>query len=308
MPIQTVIDIPGEFTWIDCFEPKPDELNSLAARFQLPEHMVEDALRPEHLPKFEKTGNTLFFIFRAFDENVRSTSVTVQQITRKIAFFIGDKFILTIHRVDQSFFKALKTEMANTYQSTACLKKDILVEILNAIFSSYEKPLERSFGELEHFESVIFNARRPRRASLRRGYLLKRKSSVQKRILKLSLDVLNRAGVFLNLDPARLQETREHIESLFYYADDLEEQVTSLLNLHLSLASQYTNEVVRVLTVFSIFFLPLNFIAGVYGMNFEHMPELKWEYGYFAILGVMTAVGLFIYTWFRRKGWLNTKK
>ena len=89
------------------------------------------------------------------------------------------------------------------------------------------------------------------------------------------------------------------------FFDELMESVNSLLNLHLSMASHRTNEVVRVLTIFSVFLLPLSLIASVYGMNFEHMPELKWTYGYPMVIGIMLAVTLGIFLWFRRKGWLK---
>lgn len=311
MPIQTVIDIPGEFVWIDCFELKKDELSLLSERFKLPTHLIEDALEPEHLPKFEISGKTRFFIFRAYDEHVKSGSVTVQQITRKIAVFIGDDFIFTLHRLDQPFLQAFKEkiQVENVEPKTcANLKKYIFDELLHAIFTTYDNPIDKSFGELEHFESAIFNSRRPRRSSLRRGYVLKRRSSVMKRMLKTSLDIILRSTSSSDLEPSRIQELKERLESLLYYADELEDQVTSLLNLHLSLASHYTNEVVRVLTVFSIFFLPLNFIAGIYGMNFDFMPEVKWQFGYFFALTLMSAVALGIFIWFKRKGLLGSRE
>jgi magnesium transporter len=83
------------------------------------------------------------------------------------------------------------------------------------------------------------------------------------------------------------------------------DDVNNLLSIQLSLASHRTNEVVRVLTVFSVFFLPLTFIVGVYGMNFQHMPELREHWGYPAVLAGMALVTLAIYFWFRRRGWLR---
>ena len=82
------------------------------------------------------------------------------------------------------------------------------------------------------------------------------------------------------------------------------EDVNSLLSLELAAADHDTNQVMRVLTIFSAFFLPLTFIVGVYGMNFDVMPELRWSLGYPAVLGVMFLTCLGIYLWFRRKGWM----
>jgi magnesium transporter len=101
------------------------------------------------------------------------------------------------------------------------------------------------------------------------------------------------------------QDLRENAQSMHFYADELLDDVNNLLSIQLALASHRTNEVVRVLTVFSVFFLPLTFIVGVYGMNFQHMPELRERWGYPAVLLGMGAVTLAIYLWFRRRGWLR---
>jgi magnesium transporter len=92
---------------------------------------------------------------------------------------------------------------------------------------------------------------------------------------------------------------------MHFYADELLEDVNNLLSIQLALASHRTNEVVRVLTVFSVFFLPLTFIVGIYGMNFRYMPELQERWGYPAAMAGMGFVTLMIYLWFRRRGWLK---
>jgi magnesium transporter len=86
--------------------------------------------------------------------------------------------------------------------------------------------------------------------------------------------------------------------------EELHDSVSSLLNIYISLSSQRTNEVMRVLTVFSAFFLPLTFIVGVYGMNFSHMPELIHPYGYLGVWVVMLIVTILIFRWFKQKGWI----
>lgn len=86
--------------------------------------------------------------------------------------------------------------------------------------------------------------------------------------------------------------------------DQLNEDINNLLSLYLSISGQKTNEVIRVLTIFSVFFMPLTFIVGIYGMNFEHMPELHWEYGYVFSIFLMILVTVLIYLWFKRKEWL----
>lgn len=101
------------------------------------------------------------------------------------------------------------------------------------------------------------------------------------------------------------QDLKENAEGYYFWADQLHEEVTNLLSMHVAMASQRTNDVMRVLTVFSAFFLPLTFIVGVYGMNFTHMPELEQRWGYPAVLAVMIGVCVAIFAWFRRNGWLG---
>jgi magnesium transporter len=101
------------------------------------------------------------------------------------------------------------------------------------------------------------------------------------------------------------RDVQENAESYHFFADELLDDANTLLSVQLALASHRTSEVMRILTVFSVFFLPLTFIVGVYGMNFDHMPELRQWWGYPAVLLFMLIVTLVIYRWFRRRGWLG---
>ena len=101
-----------------------------------------------------------------------------------------------------------------------------------------------------------------------------------------------------------LQDSRDlHVKLLNIY-DQIHEDVSNLVNFYLSISAQKTNDVIKVLTIFSVFFMPLTFVVGIYGMNFEYMPELKMRYGYPILLGIMVLLSGGIYLWFRRKRWL----
>jgi magnesium transporter len=100
------------------------------------------------------------------------------------------------------------------------------------------------------------------------------------------------------------QDLKETANSVLVQAEQLNENITHLLNLHISIATMRTNEVMRVLTVFSVFFLPLTFVVGVYGMNFKYMPELESRLGYPLVWLLMVGIILVIFFWFRRKRWI----
>jgi magnesium transporter len=134
---------------------------------------------------------------------------------------------------------------------------------------------------------------------------VRRQVTLCKRLLWRTVDVTQRMIPGAGRSAALFRDVQENAESYHFYADELLDDANTLLSVQLALASHRTSEVMRVLTVFSVFFLPLTFIVGVYGMNFEFMPELGHRWGYPAVLILMSVVTLLILGWFRRRGWLK---
>jgi len=132
---------------------------------------------------------------------------------------------------------------------------------------------------------------------------LKRRASLCKKLLLLSGEVIH-AVSHRQKKSNELQDIRDNQAKLQLFYDQLTEDAQNLVATYMSYSAQKTNDVMKVLTVFSAYFLPLTFIVGVYGMNFEFMPELDWKWGYPAVLLLMLIVFLVIYIWFRRKKWL----
>lgn len=304
----------GDFHWLDIFHPTPEDLKAIGEKYKLHPTSVQDCLQSEHLPKFELIEEIGFVILRAYDHECNEDADTVQELTRKVAVFCSNTFLITIHRKDMVFLEEMFTKYQGKAESKANITPEhILADILNGVVRTYEKPVLNSLLQLEDFEMEIFGAKTRRQFRLQKGYYLRRRASVFKRMLRATIEPLT--SIMENAEVALLpyfKNVREHIDNTYFYADEVTDSMDSLLNLHVSLASQKTNEashrtneVVRVLTIFSVFFLPINFIAGIYGMNFEIMPELKLEYGYPAALGLMGAVVLTIFVWMHRKGWLK---
>lgn len=294
--------------WVDVADPSPEQLDTLSKEFNIEPGLIIGCLEAEHLPKFEKLSNGEYLIFRLYDQGCSTHADTTQELTRKIAMFVTPEALLTIHRSPLKETETLKTK----WNGKELLKSDlsaIAYDIINGVISSYESPIENSLDQLEMLEMSIFGAQGAQPFDLQEGYLMKRKSFVFKRLMRTTLEVINQSEMFAK---AKKQFMKAQLERLLYYSDDLSESTNSLLNLHISLSSQKTNEsaqqtnhVVRILTVLSMFLLPLNVITGVYGMNFKGMPELEWEHGYaFSIFLMVTAV-VSIYFWFRSKGWLK---
>jgi magnesium transporter len=315
MTIRTVVEkAEPRFVWLDVVDPTPDELTELAADFGLHPLAVKDCLDPEHLPKYEAFENHTFVILRAVDESAPRTADTVQALTRKIAVFYGPAFLITIHRKDQAWLTALHQRCLVGLSSKHAARSEgiqvhLLAQLFNAALDTYQKPLEAIEVRLDQFELKVFEGREEPgstfRGDLREIHLLRRQVTLCKRLLWRTVDVTQRMVPAAGRAATLFRDVQENAESYHFYADELLDDVNTLLSVQLALASHRTSEVMRVLTVFSVFFLPLTFIVGVYGMNFEYMPELREPWGYPAVLVLMAIVTLLIYRWFRRRGWLK---
>ena len=295
------------FTWIDVYDPALEELLELARRYGLHETSVEDCLDPEHLPKHERIGETTFLILRVFDQQSSERAANVQQLTRKIALFLRHDLAITIHRVDLPLMQDLRKRFAGQGPEATCTPLELLSALVRGALASYEKPLTAAEGSVDEFEEGLFRTG-VKTPSLPSIHYLKRRVSLMKRMLWHTVGITQRLTPTGERTQPVYQDLRENAESYHFWADELLEEVNNLLGIHVAMASHRTNEVMRVLTVFSAFFLPLTFIVGVYGMNFDWMPELRERWGYPAALGLMTIVSLVIFVWFRRRGWLRRSR
>jgi magnesium transporter len=315
MTIRTVIEkAEPRFVWLDAVDPTPEELSELTTDFGLHPLAVKDCLDPEHLPKYEAFENHIFVILRAVDEHAARTADTVQQLTRKIAVFYGPAFLITIHRKDQAWLTALHQRGLAGLPSKHATKSEgvqahLLAQLFNAALDTYQRPLEMIEARLDQFDVKVFEGRHEPgetfRGDLREIHLLRRQVTLIKRLLWRTVDGTQRMVPAAGRAATLFRDVQENAESYHFNADELLDDVNTLLSVQLALASHRTSEVMRVLTVFSVFFLPLTFIVGVYGMNFHYMPELRETWGYPAVLVFMAMVILLIYRWFRRSGWLK---
>jgi magnesium transporter len=295
---------PG-YRWVDLVDPAEAELVAVARELGFHPAVVQDSLDPEHLPKIERFDGRTFVIVRAFDEGCGDDAVTVQEVSRKVAIFLAEGTMVSVHRRDQPYLLALQERWAAASASPGPCQPDLLVDLVGAAVETFGRPLERAEDRLDALEERLFSRPEPT-ADLEELHFLKRRISSFKRLLWHSLAVIQRLpDQPVGRHAALFQDLHETAESYYFYADELLESANNLLSLQLSLASHRTSDVMRVLTIFSVFFLPLTFLVGVYGMNFRHLPELQWRWGYAMIWGVMLVVTALIYSWFKRRGWMR---
>ncbi|WP_395047991.1 CorA family divalent cation transporter [Flavobacterium sp.] len=279
------------FKWIDILQPDSTSLDKIAKEYQLDYFQIKDSLEQGHLPKFEKQPNYDFLILRAFTSKIEQGATTISDLSNKIAFFYNEKKIITIHRRSFEFLDTNKKDFKNT--------EEILIYLIDKMVETYQAPLNKLDEQVEQIEKTIF-LKGNSRVSLEDLYYLKTQTRITKKLLQIFQHVTNQIEVSDQFKTA-LQDIKDRLLSLILNYDEVLENANNLLNTFLSVNAQKNNDVMKLLTIFSAFFLPLTFVAGIYGMNFEYMPELKWHAGYFLTLGVMAIIAIIIYIWFKRK-------
>lgn len=286
------------FEWLDINDPSGEDLRELAEKYKLHPALVKDCLQPDHLPKYERMDNYSFIIFRVHSDSEAPEADSIQELTHKIAIFFSERFIITIHRRRQVILENLKDQI----DSLSCSKpSELLNSLIYNCLNTYQQPLDKLSKAVDYYEEVVFL--RPKKVPLLKGlYYLKRKIDLIRRMLILSFEIID--SIDAEAGNVNTRDTRDQYVKFQNMFDALSENIHQLLNIYFSASSQRTNETMRILTIFSVFFMPLTFIVGVYGMNFDFMPELKWKLGYPGVMLTMAVVTLLIYLWFKKKRWL----
>lgn len=288
------------FTWIDVSMPTDAELRTLALQYNLPLTAVSDCMQSDHLPKIEQIEDYTFAIFRMYDLHAEADAGSFQKLTRKLAVFYTQNFLLTIHRSPTEIVEKVALKYAG--DPLAKSPFEMVCKLFKNVLETFQSPLHLIDRDIDVYEERIFLKKRIPDL-LKKLYAIKRKTYLMKR-----LNLINKMVIELmplnNLKSPFYGDLHDYFIGHETLTDEIYDSIQSLLNLYLTISSQKTNEVMRILTAFSAFFLPLTFIVGVYGMNFDFMPELKLSYGYPMVLIGMTVISIAIWVWFKRKGWL----
>jgi len=273
------------FDWIDIQNPIENDILSMELPFSIDQNFLEDALETGHLPKIERTQDYVFMILRAYTASENEIAIEVGEISNKIAFFIHKKGLITTHRVSFDFLNNVPKNIETPDALALYLVNDLLM--------TFEKPLKLQSDKMDLLEQNIF-LKGGNNLSIEKLYFEKSKARLTKKVLVIMQTVINQFKVQEDL-ASTLQDLKDTILNLILRTDEVFEDANALLTSYMTFTAQKSNEVMKLLTVFSAFFLPLTFIAGVYGMNFKNMPELEWKYGYFFIMIFMFLISLGIY-------------
>jgi magnesium transporter len=265
---------------------------------------TEDVMHLAQRPKIEDYGTYLF----------ATALLPMFQPGREfeqVSLFIGPQFLVTFQAFLPDQLQPLAERLREGRGAIRTLGPGYLgYSVLDLIVDAYFPVLEKFDEEVDDLEQQIYKqaAGNP----MRRIYTTKRVMMAIRRSMwgmRDALSQLARDGHAL-LPPEvmpYLRDTHDHSLRVMELAENLRELAAELTNMHYAHLSQKLNEVMKVLTIISTIFIPLTFVVGVYGMNFDHMPELRWHYGYAFVWAIMIGVGFVMNWFFRRKGWIGPK-
>ena len=268
----------NSFTWLDITAPSMEDLIEISKRYNLSNHHIDDCLEPDHLPKFEEGDDFNFIILRRVVSKDAEGN-TVQDLTTKIAIFYNEKTIVTIHRLPHADIQEVCEQLMKTGKITSV--NQLLLKVIAKVQQRYTEFSAHLNGQIEAFETGLF-IRKTALASIESLYMLKRRTGLCRKLLLLTGEVVS-AVRHRQKKSNEMQDIGDNQVKLQLFYDQLSEDSQNLV---------------------SAYFLPLTFIVGIYGMNFDIMPELRYQYGYPIIMGLMLLIFLLIFFWFKRRKWL----
>lgn len=300
----------SNFVWVDLEAPtRAEEDEILAGVFQFHELTIEDCRLDYNQPKVEAFPNYLYFNLHGVMQTTNSRNFS----TKEIDIFLGKNFLVTYHHQPFQSIESIKKSLI--VNPLACQRGGafLLHQILDKLVDLYIPVIEDFDSYMTTLEDRIFRLKKSSNRVLAEIVKLKRNLIRLRRISSLQMDILYRIshGEFPQIDQELLpfyRDVYDHLARVSALSESYREIAGSLMDTYLSILSNRTNDVMKALTLLSAIMLPLTVITGIYGMNFENMPELKWEYGYFYTLGVMAVVVIFMFTLFYVNGWILNRE
>ena len=301
MPV-TLLHESENFQWIDILDIKPEEIQEISEKYKINHLLLEDCIDPNHLPKFEDLGDLKFFLTRLNTSTERLSLNTISDVSTKLGIFLRENLIVTVHRIENDAIKTIITQIKNN-KFTHVNPYKIALELGKKIFVSFDEENETLLEQMDKMENEIFLKNVSNTSQLKRLYRFKRKVGLNLKVLNLSSEWVY-SFEKMPLEEVEIKDLKDSYKDAISDFEHLTYQTTNLMSLFLALSDQKANQVMKTLAVYSVYFLPITFIAGLYGMNFEFMPELRHPYGYFAVLGLMLFIVIITFIYVRRRKWL----
>ncbi len=308
-PVQAVEDCfafrdTATVTWINVDGVHdPAVIEKIGTHFGLHPLVLEDIMNTSQRPKLEDLGETLFLALKMIQFDPSGTDVEIEHLS----LILGRNFVLSFQEQPGDMFDPVRERIRRGKGRIRKMGSDYLVySLIDAVVDHYFVVMEKLGEGVEELEDEL--VANPRKETLHRIHSLKREMIFLRKSvwpLREMVAGMERAECPLIRETTDifLRDVYDHTIQVLDNIEAFRDMLSGMLETYLSSISNRMNEVMKVLTIISTIFIPLTFLAGVYGMNFEHMPELRWKFGYFLVWGIMLAVGGIMALFFKRKKW-----
>jgi magnesium transporter len=300
--IHEYVNRPDCFVWVALRDPEERELEEMQAEFHLHELAVEDAHHGHQRPKIEEYGDSLFVVLH-----------TVEPLGNELRLgevhaFVGRNYVLSVRNRTERGFQDVRTRAEQEPELLRHGSGYVLYALMDAVVDRYFPVLDTIETQLETVEKQIFAGSEPR-ANVEALYGLKHDLMTLKHAVGPLLEAVGK--LYGGRVPPRcsgmqeyFRDVYDHLVRLNQTIDATRDMVVTAMSVNLSMISVQENETMKRLAAYGALVTVPTFIAGVYGMNFEHMPELRWGHGYPLALAIMAAIDAYLFFRFRRARWL----
>ena len=307
---EVIYDVPLSFVnspdvswyWVDFHEPTENEAKLLADFFHFHPLAIEDCLEYVQRPKLDFYDRYLFVVLHAIDGN----SLEAEEVD----LFVGQNFVVSFHKQSIHAVNEVWTRIKND--------EDFQQGPFHVMYRIIDKLVDDYFPPIYHIEDVLNELEENTNDEevqdiIEKVFDIRSDLSKLRRTIVPMRDLLYRiihSDRFHRMKERQLyfHDIYDHLLKLVEMIETNREITSDIRDSYLSLTSNQMNTIMMTLTVITTIFMPLTFIAGIYGMNFDNMPELHWKYGYFMVLGVMAVITILMFFWFKRNGWFRFLK
>ncbi|MFC8145083.1 magnesium/cobalt transporter CorA [Streptomyces paradoxus] len=301
----------GGFVWIGLHEPTEDEFDHVTREFGLHPLAVEDALKAHQRPKLEVYDDSLFVVLKPVAYEPQSDTVS----SGEIMIFLGDSFVVTVRHGEGSPLKAVRRRLEQEPELLGKGPTSVLYAVADATVDHYLDVATELQTDLEGLEAEVFSPDGGgSRNTASRIYDFKRQVLEFRRATGPLAPPMSRlagtasSGVAVPFvdDRARpfFRDVNDHLTRVNESVENLDRLVSDILSAHLAQMSVRQNDDMRKISAWAAMAAIPTMLAGIYGMNFEHMPELRWVWSYPALLVLMAALEVMVFRLFKRRGWL----
>ncbi len=278
-------------------------LGQMGTVFGLHPLIIEDILNTEQRPKMEDHGDYLYIVLKRFHKDNR-----IGLAPEQVSIVFGSNWLISLQEKEGQLLEPVRDRLRN---DRGRLRKggadDLAHALLDGIVDGYFSILDRFNEEIEIVEAALMG--RPSSGTLKAIQILKREMILLRKAVWPLREVVGHLSrtdspLIRKLSVLYFRDISDHTVQVIDTIETCRDMLSGMLDIYLSTLNNRMNEIMKVLTVIATIFMPLTFLAGIYGMNFKYMPELDWRWGYFAVWGVMLVIAVVMLIYFRRMKWL----